>query len=506
MTSPNDGGSNTMAATSSPFRLLNAKHAALFVLVLISLFNYIDRQVLAAVVPALREVLFPGGQVEHFWLTDILVSFLQMFLGKNPENALIGLLSMAFMVTYTVFSPLFARLSIRRWWVIGGALAVWSLASGASGLATTFGILLLTRCLVGIGEAAYGPIAPSVIADSYPLKERNWAISIFYLTIPVGCALGFAFGGYMAGTALGWRWAFFLPVLPGLVLAVLAFYMPDPKEKTDDGHTVKTSMWREYITFLKNRSYLFDVLGITSLTFAIGGVGFWMPSYMYEVRHAGTLAEVNIIFGVILVLSGLLGTLLGGWAGDKLQSRHPGAYFIVSGLAMFLAFPTIIASLYAPFPLAWGLLFIACLCLFFNTGPTNAIIANVVTSRQRASAFALSILFSHALGDVISPLVIGAVSDATGSMTIAFLVVSVVVLFGGVFWMMGAPFLARDTAAAAAADQAEAAASAKKSDDGATKDTATKGDSAGASQNSDSPGNNVTEGQSGKDTDSKETK
>jgi nitrate/nitrite transporter NarK len=151
------------------------------------------------------------------------------------------------------------------------------------------------------------------------------------------------------------------------------------------------------------------------------------------------------------VVAGLSATLLGGILADRLRARFAGSYFLVSGIAMLIAFPLSVAMLYAPFqpfPWAWIFLFLACFCLFFNTGPTNTILANVSHPSMRASAFALNILVIHALGDVISPLVIGAVTDATGSMTKAFLVVSATILIGAILWLWGVRYLERDTALA----------------------------------------------------------
>jgi MFS family permease len=206
--------------------------------------------------------------------------------------------------------------------------------------------------------------------------------------------------------------------------------------------------WADYWTVLKTPSYLLNTLGMTAMTFALGGIGFWMPAYIHEVRKAGELGNVNFIFGAIVVVAGLSATLLGGIAGDKLRDRFPGSYFLVSGAAMLVGFPLSIAMLYVPFPWAWIFIFLACFCLFFNTGPTNTILANVTHPAMRASGYALNILIIHAFGDVISPLVIGAITDATGNMSIAFLVVSGMIFLGGLFWLWGARYLERDTALA----------------------------------------------------------
>jgi MFS family permease len=413
-------------------------------LLLINLFNYIDRQVLAAVVPDIRRAFF--GE-ESGSLADIggFLAWFQTTFGFKPENALIGLLSMAFMVSYMLCSPVFGRLaeSRSRWKLIAAGVIAWSLASGATGLAGSFLVLLLTRCFVGVGEAAYGPIAPAVIADFYPAARRGQALSRFYLAIPVGSALGYVLGE-QAARAFHWRAAFYAVVLPGVALGLWAWIMKDPpRGQTASGSTSPRNIaWKDYLVFARTPSYVLNTLGMAAMTFAIGGIGFWMVDYVKEYR--GVDGPVSTIFGVILTVAGLIGTLLGGVAGDKLRARIPGSYFVVSAVAMFAGFPFLLGLLYAPFPLAWGFVFLACFCLFFNTGPTNTIIANITQPAMRAQAFALNILIIHALGDVISPVIIGMVSDRW-NMNAAFLVVGVAFIVSGVFWTVGARHLARDT-------------------------------------------------------------
>jgi MFS transporter, Spinster family, sphingosine-1-phosphate transporter len=289
-----------------------------------------------------------------------------------------------------------------------------------------------------------------MIADMFPLKERGKMLSWFYLAIPVGSALGFILGGLVAAW-LGWRWAFYLVVPPGLLLAWLATSKREPvrgQYDKDGPQSGKKKMTRQdYLSLARNRSYVLNTLGMAAMTFAIGGMAFWMPSYIHEFRGVGNLAQVNLIFGIILVASGLSATIAGGYLADKLRARFKGSYFTVSGLAILVGLPFFIGTLYLPFPFAWVTIFFACFCLFFNTGPTNTILANVTHPSVRTSAFALNILVIHALGDVISPLVIGAVTDAFDkNMNIAFLGMSGVMLIGGMFWLWGAKYLADDTA------------------------------------------------------------
>jgi MFS family permease len=508
---------------AGPDRAVPGARSALALLLVINLFNYIDRQVLSAVLPLLEV------DADLFDPTDRLLEFK------------LGLLTSAFLVSYTLLSPVFGWFGdrSRRWLVVGVGVTIWSLASGGSGLATGFVVLLLTRCLVGIGEAAYGPVAPSMLSDMYPARVRGRVMSYFYLAIPVGSALGFVIGGQVA-EHFGWRAAFLVTLL-GLVPAALCFFMREPRrgpapatDAAGEWHAMPDappepppvgylSVVRELRTI---RSFVFCCAGMTLTTFMLGGVAAWTPRYIFQreakfevtdasldrlrtekntrgeplvppavadklapavgagvkgyaefkadllarlgaddlrqygerVYRAATAADsvslggVNFLFGMIVVVSGLGATLLGGVAGDKLRDRGVrGAYFKAAGWSTVLAWPFFVAMLYVPFPAAWGLLFAAVFLLFFNTGPANTILANVTRSRIRATAFAVNILIIHLLGDVISPPLIGVITGFSDLGT-AFLVVSVAIPAGGLLWVLGARYLDEDTRKAAAAD------------------------------------------------------
>ena len=443
---------------TSPFP---GARAALALLLLINLFNYIDRQVLAAVVAPIEQSFFGAhpGRTGSATL-DALQAWCQAHLGFKPELAFIGVLSMAFMVMYMVGAPLFGRLAERhsRWVLIGIGVLLWSLASGASGLAGSFLALLLTRCCVGIGEAAYGPVAPAVLSDYYPVKVRGQVLAWFYVAIPVGSALGYVLGGAVAHSSLGalgarwfglpaesWRWAFYLVVVPGLALGLWSFFMREPPRGQADlagGTKTATVHWRSYLVLLRTPSYVLCTLGMTAMTFAMGGIAFWMPYYL--LHRPGASGLVEVIFGGLVCVAGLIATLLGGWVGDRLRPRFSGSYFLVSGLAMLAGFPFMVLILRSPFPAIWVVIFLTCFCLFFNTGPTNTILANVTHPTLRAGAFALNIFIIHAFGDVLSSVVVGILGDRF-NMNLAFLVVSFMFLVSAACWLLGMRFLKRDT-------------------------------------------------------------
>lgn len=426
-----------------PNYVLPGAAIALTLLLLINFFNYVDRQVLAAVESKIELTFFTGPDYPRDADNQIVDSAI-----RGDVEQSMGSLYFAFMAAYMVFAPLFGWLAERmsRWLLIAIGVIIWSLASGASGLAPTFGILFLTRCLVGIGEAAYGPAAPALIADMYPVEKRGRMLSLFYVAIPVGSACGYILGGQAYAWTGDWRWAFYIVVPPGILLGIWCLFMREPRQVTQQTvETKRTGKWSDYGIILKTPSYLWNTLGMTAMTFALGGMAFWMPRFASVEREAGSLGEVNFIFGIIVVVSGLGATIMGGWLGDKLRAKHPGSYFLVSAIAMWIGFPLVICVIYVPFPFAWVFLFLACFCLFFNTGPTNAVIANVTHPSMRSSAYALNIFIIHAFGDAISPTILGRVNGTFGTMKVGFLAISVMFFISGLCWFIGAKHLQRDT-------------------------------------------------------------
>lgn len=404
--------------------------SALILLLAINLFNYIDRYVLAGVEPEIRT---------HFFRPD------------DPNaHALVGLLGTAFLVSYMVSAPIFGWLADRmsRWLIIGVSVILWSVATAMSGLAGTFALLLITRLFVGVGEGGYGPAAPTIIADLFPLLSRGRMLAYFYVAIPVGSAIGFAVGGFVAAH-WGWQNAFFVVAPPGLLLGLVCFLRRDPRERSGRVKEKRRASLNDYLSLARTRSYVLNTLAMTALTFAIGGMSFWVPGYL---EYRGLPPTSRIIFGGITVFAGLTATLAGGIAGDRLRKRFPGSYFLISGIGVIIAFPFSVGMLFTPFPSAWVMMFVAVFFLFFNTGPSNTALANVTDPSIRATAFALNILIIHALGDAAAPPLIGAVADRT-NMNVAFLVVSAMMLVAGVLWLWAAKFLPSDTARIEAAQK-----------------------------------------------------
>jgi predicted MFS family arabinose efflux permease len=389
---------------------------ALAVLTLINLFNYLDRYVLSALVESLRR--------SELHLSD----------------AQLGSLMTGFILVYMLASPVFGSLGDRRRRppLVAAGVAVWSLATGLGGFARSFATLFTARSAVGVGEAAYGTIAPALLADAFPRERRGRVFAIFFCAIPVGSALGYVLGG-LIDQRFGWRAAFFLAGFPGLILAALVLRVQDPpRQAGEDSDSPRSaseaSRWSD---LLRNRPYRRVVAGYAAYTFALGALAFWTPAFLERVRGVPR-AEATVVFGAIVVVTGLAGTFAGGWLGDSLLKRTPQAYMWVSGVATLAAAPVaLIAFTASSRPVYLAAMVIAELLLFVSTGPVNSAIVNAVASDRRASAVALSIFAIHLFGDVPSPPLIGAISDAT-SLATAFLIVPAVIALAGILWIRAA--------------------------------------------------------------------
>ncbi len=374
--------------------MMGARWAVLLFLFGINLLNYIDRQILYAVFPPLQQAL---------GLTD----------------TQLGLLASAFMWVYLGSAPIFGFLADRRSRprLMGLGVGLWSVATAATGMVGTYAHLLWARAAVGIGEASYGAVAPALISDHFPLRERGRAMAVFSMAIPVGSALGYLLGGTL-GAAFGWQSAFFVVGVPGLLLAWRVAREIDPPRGAMDGdgapRAAPPAGRRAVGELVRTPSYLLNCLAMTAMTFVIGGLAAWIPTYLVRVRGM-ELAQANVVFGLLTLISGVGGTAAGGWLGDRLLRRFPAAYFLVSGAGLLFSVPCA-AGVILLESRTWALaaIFLAEVLIFLNTGPLNAIIAAVSRSEVRATAFALNIFIIHLLGDAVSPAVVGLLSDRVG--------------------------------------------------------------------------------------------
>jgi MFS family permease len=394
-------------------------------------------------------------QLTPFWLLSILtglnlLNYLDRFVLNAVRTPLAadfkigygdsGRTFTAFMIGYFLTSPFFGYLGDRfsRKWLIAFGIFVWSLGTLLTGFASSFAMLLFFRVLVGLGEASYATISPSLISDAFVATRRNNALTIFYVAIPVGAALGYLVGGEVSAH-WSWRHAFIWAGIPGMLLALVLLPFEEPKrgqsELTPAQIVTKPSL-ADYLKLFTNGDYQLVVWGYVACTFALGAFGFWGPTFLEKV-HGLSTAHADRFFGLVLVVAGLVGTLAGGFAATAWQKRNPAGYAWLLCTSVLAAVPTSLAAFFCAgtFP---TLVFLALsmFLLFLPTGPINTLIIESVPLNLRSSAMALSIFMIHLFGDMWSPEIVGRLADAWNhNLQKAVLILPVALLLAGLFWL-----------------------------------------------------------------------
>jgi len=385
--------------------------------------NYLDRYVAAATLPLI--------------LADLALS-----------DTAGGLLQSVFIITYSLACPVAGWLGDRqpRMRLAAGGVFVWSLATVASGLAPTYALLLVARAVIGVGEASYAVVTPSLLSDCYPSDRRARVLGIFYAAIPVGTAVGYVLGG-LVGEAFGWRAAFFVAGAPGALLAFLLTRLPEPQRGALDAHgagnAAPLGIGASLRALAARRSYLVNTAAQVIYTFAMGGLATWMPTYFVRERGIplGTAAST---FGLLLVVAGFAGTLVGGRLSDVFTKRAPSAHFTLSGATLVASVVFTLPAILAPAPAVfWPAMFVTLFLLFMNIGPLNAAMANVLPADLRARGFAVTTMVMHLLGDAASPWLIGVASDRVG-LTVPVLVTGCMLAVAGLVLLVGRGSLAAD--------------------------------------------------------------
>jgi len=374
---------------------------ALALLTALNLLNYVDRSVLFAVQDLVKDEF-------------------------HRSDASFGLLTSVFFIFYMCAAPFMGPLSMRfsrKAVIIVGAL-IWSLATLLTAVTTNFTELLIRHTIVGIGEASFVILSPIFVADMFPEDERGRVMGIFYLALPVGTALGYLLGGVL-GPKYGWRAPFYVGAAPGVLLAFLLLFIPEPRlgqfdapEKTTEPETLQG-----FIHTLKglarNPAFLTATLGMATMTFALGGLQVWMPTFLHR-AHGYSLLQANVLFGSSTIFNGLFASLVGGWISDWLLKRTRSAHYLVSAVSLGIGIPAMCVALFATGKVMVVGIFVAEFLLLLNTGPLNAAVINSVGPHVRAAALSVNIFIFHLLGDVPSAYLIGVASDRY-SLQIAFL-------------------------------------------------------------------------------------
>jgi MFS family permease len=368
---------------------------ALALLTALNLLNYIDRSVLFAV-QDLVKAEFPRSDLAF------------------------GLLTTVFFIFYMCAAPFMGPLSVRfsrKRVIVVGAL-VWSVATLLTAFTKNFNELLIRHTLVGIGEASFVILSPTFVADMFPVEKRGRVMGVFYLAIPVGTALGYLLGGFM-GPKYGWRTPFYVGAAPGVLLALLLLLIPEPPLGQFDPPESKAPERDTLKSLLHNPAFLTATLGMAMMTFALGGLQVWMPTFLHRV-HGYSLGKASLIFGLSTMINGLFASLAGGWISDRLLRRTKSAHYLVSAVSLGLGIPAMCVALFASGrPMVVGI-FVAEFFLLLNTGPLNAAVISSVGPHVRAAALAANIFIFHLLGDVPSSALIGYLSDKY-SLQLAFL-------------------------------------------------------------------------------------
>ena len=460
--SSSETGSALASGPSRFLRSLQSPYFALFVLFSMNLLNYVDRYVFFSSGPQISREL-------HFSDTDF------------------GKLSVSFMVVYTIASPLMGvlgdRYSRRR--LLSFGVALWSVATVGTAFGTGFYDMFFWRALLGIGEASYGSIAPSLLADLFPQKFRGRVMGLYFLALPVGGAIGSGIGGWFS-THSDWRHAFWVVGIPGLIAAVAGLLMHDPGRGASDGKTtgkVDRPGLGDYLSIFKTRTFLYNTAGQAAVTFALGAYAVWAVTFYQRVRGMDG-SQAGVWIGILTAGAGLLGILLGTLAADALLKATKRAYMIWPGIAVAIAVPCVIGTiLESDRRISLAYLFVASIMMASVLGPSNTVTANVVPANRRSAGYALFIFLVHLFGDISSPLLIGYVSDLFGkpfiiesslgrmlasigatvtpsptgptNLTVGMLSVVPMLVLGSFFFLRGARFLPADQEAARASGSEE---------------------------------------------------
>lgn len=408
--------------------MIRNRTAILVLLTGLNLLNYIDRFVMAAVLTKVKAPVAEGG--------------------LDLSNSEAGLLATAFLLGYFVTSPLFGARADKgaRKGLIALGVGVWSLATVLTGFAENFALLVAARVVVGIGEASYATLAPTIIDDLTPPAQKGRALAIFYLAIPLGAALGYVLGGFIE-VRWGWRAAFFVCGGPGLVLALVCLLIAEPARKLREP---RGSLVAGLKTLARIPLFRRGVIGYCAYTAGLGAFSHWAPTFIVERFESLTLDTANFWLGLTTIGAGIIGTVLGGRWADATLRHHPvtpettfdapanrrgtNALLRICAIGMVVATPLATLAFLAPMPAAFfGAAFVAQVGLFLSTSPVNAIALRAVPPELRASAMAGQIFAIHLFGDLWSPIVLGVLLDHLVS-TVAMMALPITFALSAYLW------------------------------------------------------------------------
>jgi MFS transporter, Spinster family, sphingosine-1-phosphate transporter len=405
--------------------MIRDRRAILALLTALNFVNYIDRAVIAAVLKPMRGEL-------------------------ALSNFEAGLLNTAFLIGYFVTAPMFGARADKsaRTGLIALGVVIWSVATMASGLATGFWTLLAARVVVGVGEASFTVLAPTIIDDVTPAGGKGKALAVFFLAIPLGYAIGYIVGGAIS-QHWGWRAAFFVVGGPGVLLALSCLLIVEPPRKLLEAKAKLVDGLREIAQLPLFRR---AVLGYCAYTAALGAFSYWAPNFLLE-RFAPALNDetANRWFGIVLLAAGAIGTFVGGQWTDRAQRALPpaapdapfdapphkaavNAALRVCAIGMIIAAPLAVVCFLVPSPaMFFGIAFVAEIGLFLSTSPVNVALLRSVPVERRASAMAASVFAIHLIGDLWSSAALGALQDLL-PIVLAMMALPLTFAWSGYLW------------------------------------------------------------------------
>ncbi|XP_022916325.1 protein spinster isoform X1 [Onthophagus taurus] len=372
----------------------------MFILCFVNLINYMDRFTLAGILEDIKE---------YFEIRD--------------DYA--GLLQTSFILSYMFFAPLFGFLGDRysRKWIMAFGVAMWSITTLLGSFMTDFVWFIVFRALVGIGEASYSTIAPTIISDLFVKDVRSKMLAFFYFAIPVGSGLGYIIGAQTAHLMGSWQWSLRVtPALGLLAVLLIVFVIKDPVRGQSENSDMVVTPWKEDLQELcKNKSFMLSTAGFTCVAFVAGALAWWGPNIIYlGIRlQPGMIdvkeSDVAFTFGVISMISGLMGVPCGSFLAQRLRSKYERVDPYVCAFGLMVSAPLIYLAL-----IVVSKSTVACYILVFfgefflnmNWSIVTDIMLYVVLPTRRATAAGFQLLVSHALGDAGSPYLIGVISEA----------------------------------------------------------------------------------------------
>ncbi|XP_052269100.1 protein spinster homolog 1-like isoform X3 [Dreissena polymorpha] len=457
----NDSGRNTMetpdvtvvSPTDDPNHISKARgYVIVLILFLINLLNYMDRFTIAGV------------------LKDI-----QLFYGiSNSED---GLLQTSFISFYMIFSPIFGYLGDRfvRKYIMAGGILFWALVTFGGSFVPSkhFWGFIIMRGMVGVGEASYSTIAPTIIADLFSGGMRTRALMIFYFAIPVGSGLGYIVGSNVAEAFHAWQYALRVTPILGVISVVLIMvFLKEPVRGGSDGaHGLKnTSFLTDLKAILTNKSFMLSSLGFTCVAFTTGALALWGPIFMQDastvVGNPTKASTVALIFGGITVVAGFIGVALGAESSRRYKLINPRADPLICAFGLLICTPFLFFALVLSGTqpaVTWVLIFLGEVALCLNWAIIADILLYVVIPTRRSAAEAVQILMSHLLGDAGSPFLIGVIADASAkrydggndnpaiqfvTLQESLYITTFICVLGGAFFLACALFIVQDKTAA----------------------------------------------------------